>query len=389
MKLIAYNPSTDNLEKSYLSNSYAVGVTSIVVKNNDRFTTSSRALIGIMGSEKSEIVSVSAVNADKITLTVGATKFPHSADDPVYVLNYDQVRYYRSTTTVDGSYGLVATLDLDVDNSDKVTYYEDPTGLSSYFYKMSFYHSVTATESAQSDAIAGTGYSRDQLGSIINDFLTEVGDLDQNYMNVPQAINVLNECNDDLTSQSSRPYRDLKTNTLLNTVAGNDRIALPDDLLAVHRVAYTYIFGATDRTDNFRLITMEEMEYLKYDNTALDTDELQYLAIDQSTNELVLYPTPLTTQTGKFKLFYWKKFTEFAGLGDAIELPTPRVYKLFLAARFYRMRALHDESFFPMSDRYANDYTTEVVKLQRLNRLDKGTPMGFKPDTRHSRGLRR
>lgn len=389
MILNAYNPSTENLEKSYLSNSYPVGATSLVVRNNDRFIATKRILLGVMGSEKAEIVTVSAVNADKITLTVGATKFPHSADDPVTLLKYDQVKFYRSTTTIDGSYSLLTTVDVDVDNADDKTYYDDTTGLTSYFYKVSYYDSVGAIESSLSDAIPGSGYTRKQVGYIINDFLTEVGDLDQNYMNVPQSLSVLNECNDDLTSQSSKPYRGLKTSANLSIEGGNDRVALPMTLLALQRVRYNFIEGATNVTDTIRFLDIEEMEYLKHDNTALDSDTLEALAIDETTNELVLYPTPATDQADRLTLYFWKTFSDFDSLGDQIELPTPRIYKLFLSARFYRKRALHDESFLPLSDRYASDYSTEVVKLQRLNRLDKGSPRGMRPDVRVARGLRK
>lgn len=390
MLLTAYNPSTENLEKSYLSNSYAVGVTSIVVRNNNGFNNDDRIMIGEMGSEKTEVVTVTAVNADKVTVSVGATRFPHSTDDPVYVLRYDQVKFYRATTS-GGSYSLVSggTVDLDVDNNENVTRFDDTSGLASYFYKVSFYNSESTLESSLSDAYPGTGYTRHQVGAILNEFLAEVGDLDQQYMSVVQGLGVMNECNDDLTTQSRRPYRFLRTSTTATLTQDNERIALPTDMIAIDRIKYNYDFGITDRSDNIDIVDIEELEYVKYDNNATTDDELKFLAIDESTNELVLYPTPATTQTNKIRIYYWKKFTDLDSLGDTIELPTPRAYKLFLSARYYRMRGLHDASFLPLSDRYANDYSSEVVKLQRMNRIDRGSPIGMKPDVRNSKGLRK
>jgi hypothetical protein len=387
MRVIAYNPTTENLEKSYLAESYSAGTTSLNVRNSDHFAADKYLLIGPMGVESTEIVSCSNVAGN--VLTVSATRFAHSADDPIYVLTYNQIKFYRSTTTVDGLYSTVATIDIDADNAQGLTYYDDPVGLSSYFYKISFYDSINAIESGMSDAIPGTSYSRRQLGYIINDFLIEVGDRDQQYMSVLQAISVMNECNDDLSSQSRRPYRTQKTKAVLNIEAGNDRISLPDDLLAVDRIRYNYVYGVTSRSDDIQIKNIQELEYVDWDNLAQTTDELQFAAIDEEANELVIYPTPTNAQTAKITLYYWRKFPEFDSLGDEIILPTPRAYKLFLSARFYRMRGLHDQSFLPLSDRYANDYGNEVVKLQRLNRLDKGSPMAMKPDTRHARGLRK
>ena len=97
MRINVFNPETTHWEKSYLANPYSVGVTSIIVKNADRFAANDRIMIGEMGTETAEIVTVSAVNADNLTLTVGTTLYAHSADDPVYVMSFDQVRFYRST----------------------------------------------------------------------------------------------------------------------------------------------------------------------------------------------------------------------------------------------------------------------------------------------------
>ena len=389
MKVTAYNPSTDNLEKSYFSNSYSNGVTTIVVRDTDRFSVDDRILLGEMGFEQSEIVSVTAVNADKKTLTISATSFPHATDDPLYVLKYDSINFYRATTAVDGTYSILVTVPLDVDNDTKTTSYEDPTGLTGYYYRTTYYNAITDLESDQSDPIAGQGYSRKQVGAVINDFLTEVGDTDQVYMSVPQALNIMNECNDDLSTQSGKPYRTLKTSMLLDITAGSNRIPLPDDLLALDRFKYEHINGIEDRTDLISVIDIEEMEYISYDNTMQDSDCLSRVAIDESTNELVIYYTPQTTQADRVRLYYWKTFSDFDGLSATIELPTPRVYKLFLTARFYRMRGLHDQSFLQLADRWSADYSTEVVKLQRINRLDRNSPRGYRPDTRRAQQLRR
>ena len=68
MVITAFNPETDNLERSFLVNPYSAGVTTIQVKNNDRFAVNDRVLIGEMGTEKAEVVTVSLVDADGLTL---------------------------------------------------------------------------------------------------------------------------------------------------------------------------------------------------------------------------------------------------------------------------------------------------------------------------------
>lgn len=392
MTLQSYNPSTENLEKSYLSAAYSVGVTSIVIRNNDRFSVGGRILIGEMGSENAEMVTVSAVNADKVTLTVGATKFPHSASDPVYVLKYDQVRFYRSTTTIGGSYTALDTVDLDVDNKDKKTYYDDTTGMTAYFYKVAYYHSIAATESELSEPIPGEGYSRKQVGTIVNDFLTEVGDLQQDYMKVPQILSLMNEVNEDLIGQSRRPLRCLSKKVLKTITADDDRISLPDDLVRLDRVKHENTDGIVTTIGNKKIVSIEELEYAQYEQNTIPNPvgaPITALAIDDTTNELVIFPTPTTTQTDKITIYYWGEFDVISSLSDTIQVPVGRIYKLFLLSRYYRIRAKKDDSFLNLSREYLQEYTTEIVKLQRAQKVNIGTPMSFLPDIRSSGGLTR
>src|SRR3954463_11338868 len=99
MIISTLNPSTDDYEKSYLANPYTAGVTSIEVKNNNRFAANDRLQIGETGLEKTEVVTISSVNANGTTVVVGATVFDHEADAPVYQLRFDQVKIYRATSS--------------------------------------------------------------------------------------------------------------------------------------------------------------------------------------------------------------------------------------------------------------------------------------------------
>lgn len=393
MVVVGYNPSVENLEKSYLNADFAAGVTTLSVRNTDNFADNDFLLVGAPGSENAEIVQVGAAVSDENDITVGATSFPHSASDPVYVLRYNQIKFYRSTTTIDGSYSNVATVGIDVDNKEGKTLYDDATGLSSYFYKISFYNSESTVESSLSDPIPGSGYARTQVGSVVNDFLTEVGDLQQEYMTVPQIVSLMNEVNDDIIGQSRKPYRFLETSATASLVADSDRVALPTDLWKLDRVKYTSTdVAGSIITKVIPIISIEEMEYNKYrenDIAATLVDDVHELAIDNTTNELVVYPTPTSAGTDVFTIYYYAGMGTFDSLSDSVQTPNPRLYKLFLLGRYYRIRAQKESSFLNLSDRYINDYNTEIVKLQRAQKVDVGSTMSMLPDARTSHGLRR
>src|SRR3990167_7216853 len=108
MVITSFNPATENLEKTFLDLSVSAGATSLTVKNNQGFSDADRILLGEMGAEKSEIVSTTGTTGDT-GLTVSATKFSHEADTPVYILQFDQTKFYRSTTGSDGTYSVLST----------------------------------------------------------------------------------------------------------------------------------------------------------------------------------------------------------------------------------------------------------------------------------------
>ena len=390
MKISINNPITDKLEMSYLASAYQPGVTAIKVRNNERFVNGRKILIGQPGYERSEVVTINGAVTPGQNLTITATKFAHDVDDPVYVLKWDQMKLYRSVTGVDGSYAqLGTTFDIDFDNASLLTIYDDTAGLTSYYYKASYWDSVSSLESDLTDPIAGSGYPVGSVGKLVNDFFESVNDTTQQNMSVQEAFSTMEEVNSDLITQSRRPYRFLRTSALLNTTANNNRISLPDNFWKLDRIQYNYDDGIENRTDLYRILSMAEMEYLDYNNLADRSDGLLYLAYDDTDNNIIMFPTPLTSLTGRIKLYYYKNFTAITSMSQTLETPNDRIYKMYLFSRYYRKRSTKEPSFIGISDRYMNDYTSEVVKLQRANRVDVGSPTGFKPDTGTSRGLRR
>src|SRR5690606_2596035 len=102
MIITAFNPPTDDLEQSYLINPVSAGATELTVSNNDRFAADQKILIGAMGTEEAEIAQVDSVSGHNTIVLTSGTDFSHGADTPIYVLRFDKVRFYRSTTGIDG-----------------------------------------------------------------------------------------------------------------------------------------------------------------------------------------------------------------------------------------------------------------------------------------------
>lgn len=402
MLIPVYNPETTDYEKTYLSDGSSIGATTIYVRNADRIAANDRIMIGEMGQEKTEIVTVSAVDSGKLSATIGATKFSHSADDPVTVMQFDQVRYYKSTTGSTGTYSLITTVDLDVDNAELQTIYDDTTGTASTYYKVSMYHSIDLIESAFSDPIQGSGFDRRQVGAIVDQILQEVGDTREVNVTRNELLGYFNDVNDDLTINVSKPYDFLHARTTLNRTANTNYIDFPTDSLdnqtmwKFDRMDYNYTDSTTtpttDKTYTLVVIPPEEFRNKYQDNTIDSTtvsDVTKEMCLDTSVNRFRFYPPFETSGSSVFYLHYWKYFDEITSEADFIETPTPKIYKLYCKGMYYRKRGVTEPSFNNIADRYFADYAVEKAKYKGVDRKDKGTPRSFRPVDSTITGFRR
>lgn len=214
---------------TYLSNNFAIGVTTLNVDNAIDFTTGSIILLlGSMGAENAEFGYASA-HADQ-TFTVTATKMPHNRGDLVTQINYDQVEISKAST-IDGVYSVVATLSLFVTQQKTVQF--DATGLTSDYYKLRWKNSVTGDFSSYSEPISVLSYPTNSVGSVIFPVLRSMGVSENDNRITPQfCIEAIND---------ARKYVNMKLYGVrhawrsefeypIKVLAGSNFINLPDDV---------------------------------------------------------------------------------------------------------------------------------------------------------------
>lgn len=390
MILTLLNPDTADLEKSYLSNPYAVATTSLQVKNADRFALNDRLMIGEMGQEKTEVVTCTAPATDGSTITINGTVFSHEADTPVYRLRFDQVKFYRSTTGITGAYSVISTQNLDVDNANLQTLYDDTTGLSTYYYKMTVYHSISTTESAFTDPIPGGGFARNQVGRVIDELLREVGDTTEQHVTRSEVLGYFNDVNDDLTINAARPYEFLKTRSALTPVAAQAYLPYPTDSLGnqtmwkFDHMDYNYVDSTTSPTTNITYtLDVVEQTYFRnefQDNTNNSTtqrDTIHKMSLDDSVNRF-RFEAPFLTAHSTLYLHYYQFFPVLDTEGDLLITPTPKIYKLYTKWMYYNKRAIIEPSFADIAKGWQQQYVLEKVNYSKHNRKDVGTPRSFR-----------
>jgi len=92
----------ENARYTYLSAAVSASGESLTVQSINKFAVNQILFIGELGDEKSEIVKTHASTAPSgttITLVSGGVTYDHPIDTKVYIIDYDQVVFYHSTST--------------------------------------------------------------------------------------------------------------------------------------------------------------------------------------------------------------------------------------------------------------------------------------------------
>lgn len=383
MKVIAFNPDISQDERTFLSRRIAAGATVLNVKNSDRMEVGERILVGEMSRERSEIVEVASKTPTTITLAE-ATVFPHDADDPVTLLQYDQIRFYRSTAGEPGPFSLLHTTDVDVDNADGKTYYDDVNALDDYWYQIAYYDSVHDEESERSASIQSTGYEDGSAGRLILDIAEQVNDKEFLTWSINTYLAVMNDISDDLITQAKRPYRFLKRLALLDVDLGGTTAPYPANLWKIDYVEANIANPVSVEVIRPKVVSAGDMRY-RQSQTPLPSDMVYEVAFDDESNSLLFNPPARTMRIGAFRLHYYKFFNRFKTMSDKVETPNALVYKWGLLRDYYLAKADEDSKYVAKSSMYDQRYQAEVMKLQREKQIVADAPRQMGPQIRRYR----
>ena len=158
-------------EQTRLSHKVDAGATALPSTNVQGFATGDLALVGLRGDDASETVTIDAgVTTGSIPVT-SALKREHVAYEYVTKLFGDKMRIYRASNVDgnqpgDGAFTLLTTLDIDFDQMS--TEYTDASGGADYWYKFTYFNSVTQSETALADSNSARGGGGDNYVSLID-----------------------------------------------------------------------------------------------------------------------------------------------------------------------------------------------------------------------------
>lgn len=174
---------TLNAKYSYLVDNYASGTSTIYVTNTEGFSTGAFILIGEFGQETAEIFRCGTVTTSTGAIALldssgsgDTTTYAHSESTKVYVIPYNQIRFYWTAaagdiTDEDPSFstGTPLTGWTDLEPASWYTTYDDSahsTGFGWFIYQ----NSVSAEASQESNPIPYAGFAYNTVANIFEDF---------------------------------------------------------------------------------------------------------------------------------------------------------------------------------------------------------------------------
>lgn len=158
--LLAPTEESIILARTQLSAAVAKGNDAVIVPVNiEGVTDGAAACVGLRGSETAELVRLAVSGGGAVTADL---KIDHVKGERLDVMRYDYRRFYGSATET-GTYSLIATVLIDVDDPQGTRY--EYTGSLAWF-KATYYDSSTGDETLVADAEAVQGDQSARYASI-------------------------------------------------------------------------------------------------------------------------------------------------------------------------------------------------------------------------------
>ena len=371
MQVKINNPDLSGVERTTITADVAAAATALSVRNNEGYTTSWYAVVGEPGQEQTEgVVITGRTNNNQID--IGALKFAHPKSTPVYLSKWNQWNFWRLPTG--GVYAVFSTTDIEWDDADKTSTIVVAGGLTTDTYKWRTYNSTLAQYGTFSDALAGTGLTRRQVGYLIQQVQRNSV---ANNVDDGTIIDYFNDYQDLVYEQLPKAWWFSKQGTPLATAISTYLYAISSnwsDWLSEKLLLYRYVNGETDITYPLTWSTEAEMRNFKSDANQSDDDNAKYWTLyppddNSALGYIALHPTSETDDCYIIPVFY-KEPTPLDTFGDTVIIPSTKGYVDYALYRIYD----DIKSDKTNADKYFKRVAGSIDSLKSRNRRQRGQP---------------
>lgn len=349
-------------ERSFLTASPSAGDSTISVADYAQFSVGQYVIIGNLGQESSEIIrlhtATAPTSAGVITLASNLV-YPHSINDPVVQIDFNQVEFSRATTTT-GSKTVLATSSIEADDLD--TSYNDTANSTGYGF-VRYKNSATTTYSSYSGPIPYTGLEQNSVRKLKDQALTMVHERVGGLITDDFLLQELNNWQYDVTRQKDWDFEmDSATDTLVTSQEN-------------YTVSTELKYQSTNRSIiNLHLSGEQPMQYIdktQYEellaSSPSDGKPVMYTIYN---GELLLVPAPSSDFSGDTLYYdFIKKIPELTQDTDTTVIPFYNTSQYYLAWKIEELKGNDTRA-----DRYRQLYENRLAGEMRRNRdmQDKG-----------------
>lgn len=293
------NPPIEDEVRTYLTSDVAAAATTLSTLDNTGFVLTGSndyyILVGEYGFQKPEFLLVDASDAGTADtgFKTSACKYSHSSSDPVTFIRYNQINVYGAATS-GGTKTLIEAID--IDPSEQFTTYSYDGTTYSYFYT-TYYNVNDDEESAYSDEITSSSYTRKSIKRIIEaglrKALTQLDRTQDSALNWQVAVEIVQDGIDEiLTRKRTWPFlRTLKTDT--TTTKDQTYIDKPADLSKLEFIIVN--------NQQLQLISRIDYNAYVYDNS-LTTSGYPTTFMEKN-NKYYIFPTPNNTYSIQYEYY--------------------------------------------------------------------------------------
>lgn len=319
-------PLLEDANFSYLSTNYASGVATLVVVNSSDFVVNQYVLVGTFGSSTAEILKVATASAGSLTFkdesaVAANTAYAHPESTRVTILPYNQVKFYRTTTTTYAATSQIGST-TNIKAQDWYTTATDSTNTTGYGWSV-WYNQGGATTSTNSAYQPYAGYSGNTVKKVFDRFYSILNNNELKLITTTDAYAWLNEAYTIIRNDLNLVNQEYFASSLqtLTVVSGTAEYALPTDFSDLLTL---YVDGASPQQVVPGIALAEIPNYS-------GTDPRHYIR----GLYLGITPTPDAAATWYYR--YVSKATDLTAVTDTIDLPDSAFYAVtdFMLGRAY------------------------------------------------------
>lgn len=213
--------------------------TVLTVKGVDanQFADNDWLIVGEIGTPNAEVLQINAAVTDGTSITVdqggaGGARFAHSADEPVYRIDYNYLQLYRSATE-NGAKTTLATVEIQPQSYESG--YEDKLNTTGYGF-VRFYNTFTGALSPYSDAIPYQGQSARSLAKMISKIRTLCDEKDDDFISDSEINAAINDKQRDILNERLWTFNEVVYSA--SGVLNQFQYDKPETIKTLHTVRY-------------------------------------------------------------------------------------------------------------------------------------------------------